>query len=168
MRPAGTSSTALAQVFPHNADGVGTRDGEVRAEAQEPLHRSRDRWVSCPIIGKTRARLHPRPGLPQHSSGSRGCRLLGLRIQLDRPPMKGRKQPFCVYCGSTENITVDHVVPLSRWREFHVRRRVLDNKSNRVPCCLSCNAANADMHPREWLEAHPEYRARFRREAKYL
>lgn len=82
--------------------------------------------------------------------------------------MKGRKQRFCVYCGSTENLTVDHVVPLSRWREFHVRRRVLDNNSNRVPCCLACNAAKANTHPREWLEAHPEYRARFIQAAKYL
>ena len=87
---------------------------------------------------------------------------------LQSVPMKGNKRPFCVYCGSQDNLTVDHVVPLSRWREFRVRRSVLDNKSNRVPCCQACNAAKADMHPREWLDTHPEYRERFARAARYL
>lgn len=74
----------------------------------------------------------------------------------------------CVYCGSTERLTIDHVVPISRWREFGVRRRVLDNNSNRVVACLRCNMEKAAMSPREWFEKHPEYRERFRREARYL
>lgn len=74
----------------------------------------------------------------------------------------------CVYCGSVEQLTVDHVVPLSRWQEFGLRRRVLDNPSNRVPCCRRCNSEKGNMHPREWLALHPEYVARFAAEAKYL
>jgi|DewCreStandDraft_4_1066084.scaffolds.fasta_scaffold159392_1 5-methylcytosine-specific restriction endonuclease McrA len=74
----------------------------------------------------------------------------------------------CVYCGSEGPLTVDHVVPISRWREFGVRRMVLDNKSNRVWACLPCNHAKGSMSPQEWFERHPDYRERFLKEAKYL
>ncbi len=63
---------------------------------------------------------------------------------------------------------MDHVVPVSRWREFGVRRSVLDNGSNRVLACERCNREKANLSPREWFSLHPEYRDRFRREAKYL
>ena len=79
---------------------------------------------------------------------------------------RGRRR--CVYCESEGPLTVEHVVPLSRWREFRVKRRVLDNKSNRVMACEKCNAEKGDMTPREWFDWHPEYKERFRREAKYI
>jgi len=82
--------------------------------------------------------------------------------------MPSRRRALCVYCGSSEDITVDHVVPLSRAREFRIRRSILDNPSNRVPCCRACNAEKGNMHPRQWLEAHPEYRRRLVASAKYL
>lgn len=80
---------------------------------------------------------------------------------------KGEKV-LCVYCGVNEADTIDHVVPLSRWRDFHVKRRVLDNPSNRVPACARCNAEKANMHPKEWFALHPEYRENFRHRARYL
>jgi len=79
-----------------------------------------------------------------------------------------KQKEVCAYCGSDEEMTVDHVVPISRWQEFHVKRRVLDNKSNRVPCCRKCNAEKGCMSPREWFDLHPEYRKRFIAAAKYL
>lgn len=83
--------------------------------------------------------------------------------------VRRRKHPngTCVYCGSRAD-TVDHVVPLSRWRETGLRRRVLDNKSNRVPACARCNKEKGNLLPCEWFEVHPEYKDRFRREAKCL
>lgn len=79
-----------------------------------------------------------------------------------------KQSASCVYCGSTTKLTVDHVVPISRWREFGIRRRVLDNKSNRVLACLRGNAEKGNLSPREWFALHPEYRERFRGQAKYL
>jgi 5-methylcytosine-specific restriction endonuclease McrA len=76
--------------------------------------------------------------------------------------------PSCAYCGAPDANTVDHVVPLSLARVCRVPRRVLDNPSNRVPCCAACNSAKSNMHPREWLEAHPDYRKRLKRTARYL
>lgn len=74
----------------------------------------------------------------------------------------------CVYCGKEGHLTNEHVVPISRWREFGVRRRVLDNKSNRVPACAQCNAEKGNMPPQEWFKLHPEYRERFIKEARYI
>lgn len=79
-----------------------------------------------------------------------------------------KQKRACVYCGSEESLTVEHVVPISRWREYGVKRRVLDNQSNRVVACVRCNGEKGDMNPRAWFELHPEFKARFVREAKYL
>ena len=59
-------------------------------------------------------------------------------------------------------------MPLSRWREAGIKRRALDNDSNRVLACQKCNAEKANKLPDEWFALHPEYKARFLREAKYL
>lgn len=82
-------------------------------------------------------------------------------------PKEERKRK-CVYCGGEGSLTIDHVVPLSRWRDFGVKRRVLDNKSNRVEACEKCNAKKGDMSPREWFNLHPEYKEHFIREARYI
>jgi len=75
----------------------------------------------------------------------------------------------CVYCGSGElPLTTDHVVPLSRWIDFRIKRRILDNKSNRVVACRKCNNEKGNMSPKEWFALHPEYQKQFMKEAKYL
>lgn len=74
----------------------------------------------------------------------------------------------CVYCGSEESLTIDHVVPIAYWKEYGVKRRILDNKSNKVTACLKCNREKAGMSPKDWFEKHPEYKERFIRQAKYI
>ena len=82
---------------------------------------------------------------------------------------KSRKNKgACVYCGSDQTLTTDHVIPISRWRELRIKRRVLDNPSNKVIACRPCNAEKGRMLPQEWFELHPEYKQRFIREARYL
>lgn len=80
----------------------------------------------------------------------------------------GGKKAACVYCGSPGPLTVEHVVPIAYWQKYGVKRRVLDNKSNRVLACLRCNHEKGGMDPRQWFELHPEYRQRFLREARYV
>lgn len=48
----------------------------------------------------------------------------------------------CTYCGS-EAVGVDHVVPTSQGGA--------DDKTNLVPCCLTCNTSKGDLHVAEWL-----------------
>lgn len=81
---------------------------------------------------------------------------------------KHKTRKRCVYCGSDDATTIDHVVPKSRARELHIKYSVLDNPSNRVPACRACNQEKSDMLPKAWFALHPEYFERFRREARYL
>ncbi len=51
----------------------------------------------------------------------------------------------CHYCGrrfSPHQLTMDHVVPLSRGGK--------SVKGNVVPCCKECNTAKKTMLPMEW------------------
>jgi len=81
---------------------------------------------------------------------------------------KSNKVKRCVYCGSDESLTIDHVIPKSKWREYNLKRKILNNKSNLVAACYRCNREKGAMTPDQWLDLHPEYRGRFLREAKFL
>ena len=49
----------------------------------------------------------------------------------------------CVYCGGKADLTMDHLVPLSRGGGH--------TASNVVPACLHCNSAKGARTPEEWL-----------------
>ena len=56
----------------------------------------------------------------------------------------------CVYCGTTENLTVDHIIPSSR---AGVDPRViclLDSEDNCVWACKTCNSSKKDRDVFEW------------------
>jgi 5-methylcytosine-specific restriction endonuclease McrA len=48
----------------------------------------------------------------------------------------------CVYCGSKENLSVDHIIPL--------RKGGPDSTSNKVLCCKKCNSSKQDKDIFEW------------------
>ena len=48
----------------------------------------------------------------------------------------------CAYCGATEKITVDHVVPLSRGGKHE--------QANLAPACFSCNSSKGARTLNEW------------------
>ena len=53
----------------------------------------------------------------------------------------------CEYCGEAvapADLTMDHVVPLSRGGKT--------TKNNVVPCCKACNTRKKTMLPMEWVE----------------
>lgn len=52
-----------------------------------------------------------------------------------------RKRP-CTYCGSTDKITIDHVVPLARGGKHEV--------DNLAPACGSCNSSKNDKLLEDW------------------
>lgn len=51
------------------------------------------------------------------------------------------QQP-CAYCSATENITIDHITPLSRGGRHEA--------SNLAPACFSCNSSKCDRLLSEW------------------
>lgn len=48
----------------------------------------------------------------------------------------------CVYCGSAENVHIDHHIPRSRGGT--------DALSNLLLCCRRCNCSKQDKTPRQW------------------
>jgi len=55
-----------------------------------------------------------------------------------REGIKARDGHKCVYCGSSENLTVDHVRPKSKGGT--------DTADNLVTACRPCNQAKGSMH----------------------
>ena len=48
----------------------------------------------------------------------------------------------CFYCGSTEKITADHIVPISRGGRHSI--------GNLLPACFKCNVLKSNMFIMEW------------------
>jgi len=60
---------------------------------------------------------------------------------------KGR---ICVYCGATENLTIDHIIPVSRAGVDPRVRSLLDSPDNCVWACKKCNSRKGDRDIFEW------------------
>ena len=75
-----------------------------------------------------------RAGEPRMSEIVREDRLMAV---------EGRKE--CVYCGATERLTWDHLIPRARGGP--------DTISNQVPACSSCNSSKGDRDAVEWFRS---------------
>jgi 5-methylcytosine-specific restriction endonuclease McrA len=62
--------------------------------------------------------------------------------RLWRKEIKEKWENQCAYCGSEENITLDHIVPQCKGG--------LDIKTNVVACCHSCNQSKGHEHWKLW------------------
>jgi 5-methylcytosine-specific restriction endonuclease McrA len=62
-------------------------------------------------------------------------------IRVNRNRIYRRDNGECVYCGSTKQLTLDHVIPKSKGGK--------NTWSNLVTCCHKCNLYKADRTPQE-------------------
>jgi 5-methylcytosine-specific restriction endonuclease McrA len=53
--------------------------------------------------------------------------------------MKRRRRRFCAHCGTGSNLTIDHIIPLSKGGDNQVH--------NLQMLCEPCNTKKADSHP---------------------
>jgi len=60
------------------------------------------------------------------------------------------KGKVCVYCGATENLTVDHIIPISRAGVDPRVKALLDSPDNCVWACKKCNSSKGDHDVFEW------------------
>ncbi|MBI2671100.1 HNH endonuclease [Candidatus Woesearchaeota archaeon] len=69
----------------------------------------------------------------------------------------------CVYCNSSylELITVDHIVPVSSRKKYGLSFNQVDDPSNKVPACRSCNVRKHNKTLEQFLNEHPGYRNNF-------
>ncbi len=62
-----------------------------------------------------------------------------------RTKIKERWDNECAYCGSEENLTIDHVIPRAKGG--------MNTSKNMVCCCESCNHDKAHTFWEEWYFA---------------
>jgi 5-methylcytosine-specific restriction endonuclease McrA len=66
-------------------------------------------------------------------------RLSSKSKKVQRSRMKRRRRRFCANCGTANNLTIDHIIPLAK------------GGVNRLPnlqmLCAACNTKKADSHP---------------------
>ena len=65
----------------------------------------------------------------------------------ERELEKGR---VCVYCGSTEGVSTDHVVPVSRAGVDPRIMALVNSADNCVTACKKCNSSKGDTDIFEW------------------
>jgi 5-methylcytosine-specific restriction endonuclease McrA len=63
-------------------------------------------------------------------------------VNLSRVNVMRRDGHTCVYCGSKNNLTIDHMIPKSRGGR--------DEWENLVTACGECNFVKDDRTPEEW------------------
>jgi 5-methylcytosine-specific restriction endonuclease McrA len=62
-------------------------------------------------------------------------------IKVNRTRIFRRDNEECVYCGSTKQLTLDHVIPRSRGGS--------NSWDNLVTCCHNCNVRKSNKTPQE-------------------
>jgi CRISPR/Cas system Type II protein with McrA/HNH and RuvC-like nuclease domain len=68
-----------------------------------------------------------------------------------RKHIKEQWDQKCAYCNSTENLTIDHIVPQSKGG--------LDTTKNVVCCCHSCNQSKSHTPWEEWYSSQEFFSA---------
>lgn len=70
-------------------------------------------------------------------------------INLTRQNVFIRDNFSCMYCSSTQDLTIDHVVPRSRAKDFGFHPKRIHSWGNLVTCCYKCNSKKANRTPEE-------------------
>ncbi|HXH60596.1 MAG TPA: HNH endonuclease [Fimbriimonadaceae bacterium] len=95
---------------------------EVIQDAERLVRSSEAEWSAPSVV---RMRYHVRRPMPQ--------------LRLSRHSILARDSHTCQYCGSTKDLTIDHVTP--RWAGGP------STWDNLVTCCRKCNLKKGDKTP---------------------
>jgi len=60
------------------------------------------------------------------------------------------KGNVCVYCGATENLTMDHIIPVSRAGVDPRVKGLLESADNGILACRKCNNSKSSRDVFEW------------------
>ena len=102
-------------------------DNPARAAANQRRYRAAN---AEKVREREREKTYARRARQPHSA-----ELAELMAQLVTQP--------CAYCGATENITIDHIIPLSRGGKHEAK--------NLAPACYSCNSSKCNRLLSEWV-----------------
>jgi 5-methylcytosine-specific restriction endonuclease McrA len=66
-------------------------------------------------------------------------RLSSKSKKVQRSRMKRRRRRFCAHCGTANDLTIDHIIPLAKGGANQLH--------NLQMLCAACNTKKADSHP---------------------
>ena len=101
-------------------------------EKAEMVHKSES------IILRSISKIYPAPSIIRLQ---RYVHVPYKGISLSRHNVMRRDQYQCLYCGSTKNLTLDHLVPKSRGGS--------SSWTNLATACMRCNTKKGDRTPEE-------------------
>lgn len=116
-----------------------------RAKNRERVRQNREQWRTR---NPDKVKWYRRRDQVRH----RTIRKQAKRIPYTAQQLQQRWQEFdntCAYCGVSENLTVDHFVPLSKGG--------IDAISNIIPACHSCNSRKSASDAHGWYLNTPFY-----------
>lgn len=74
----------------------------------------------------------------------------------------------CVYCNSSEDITIDHIIPVSQRFEYGLPNgRMVNNDGNLVASCGLCKEKRGDKDIHSFFEENPGFKENFFIKARY-
>lgn len=79
-----------------------------------------------------------------------------------------KRYKSCVYCNSIEDLTIDHVIPLSKRDLYGLHRREAENHSNLVAACKPCNNKKDNKSLEDFFRENPEFRENFLNNARFV
>lgn len=97
---------------------------EVLTDSSDKVQSSERQWTAPSVV---RMRYQVRRPMPQ--------------LRLSRHSILARDSHTCQYCGSTRDLTIDHVLP--RWNGG------TNSWDNLVTCCRKCNLKKGDKTPEQ-------------------
>lgn len=65
--------------------------------------------------------------------------MISKTISLTKQNIFIRDDYTCQYCGDGDELTIDHVIPKSRAKEFGFDKQKINSWENMVTCCRMCN-----------------------------
>lgn len=75
-----------------------------------------------------------------HNRRARGG---NFHLRRDRLEEIIKENSECVYCGSRDRLTIDHMIPVKRGGNNEI--------TNLVPACLACNSGKKDLMPLNFI-----------------
>lgn len=75
--------------------------------------------------------------------------IISKPINLTRQNIFLRDDYECQYCGASSKLTIDHVIPKSRIKEFNLTKQQMNSWENMTTSCQKCNNKKDNKTPKE-------------------
>ncbi len=75
--------------------------------------------------------------------------IINRPVNLTRQNVFIRDEFKCQYCGKTEKLTIDHVIPKSRAKDFSMSTKQINAWENVTTSCERCNNKKDNKTPKE-------------------